>query len=159
MKSRIPFVIIFLLSVCMVASSCKHKPIYEKYLKMKNSTWDRFTIQQYDIPIEDVGKSYDFTLSVRNTSQFQYDDLPVYVILTTTSGEERMREVHLTLHENGKLVGTPNGKIFQVQTPLWKNINISEKGKCKITLENIIPKIQTDGIDEIGIIVTRSQSK
>jgi hypothetical protein len=40
---------------------------------------------------------------------------------------------------------------------LWKGINMAEKGNCKITLENMIPKIQTDGINEIGIVVTKSE--
>jgi hypothetical protein len=31
---------------------------------------------------------------------------------------------------------------------------MAEKGKCKISIENMIPKIQTEGIDALGITLT-----
>ena len=34
---------------------------------------------------------------------------------------------------------------------------LSVKGDCKISIENMIPNIQTEGIDEIGIVVTKSK--
>jgi len=145
------------LTFCFSLNSCNKGPVFEKYSKMKDATWDRFSMKLFEIPIEDVGQSYDISLSVKNTEKFQYDKLPVYVILTTPSGEERMREVNIAIRENGKMLGEAKGGSFEVKTVLWKEINLTDKGKCKISIENIIPKIQTEGIDEIGIIVTKSK--
>jgi len=160
MKHRLPITkLILFIAIALIASSCSKGPVYEKYLKMKSNVWDRFAIQEFEIPIESEGKSYDITLSVRNTDQFQYDELPVYLILTTSSGEERMREVHMIMRQNGKMAGTVYGKAFQVQNVIWKSVPITAKGKCKITIENIIPKIQTEGVSEIGIIMTRAKTE
>jgi hypothetical protein len=89
--------------------------------------------------------------------QFPYDDLRFYVILTTPSGEERMREVTIPVRDNGKMIGMPTGKIYENSIVLWKDISFTDKGKCKISIENLIPKIQTEGIDEIGVVVTKSK--
>jgi len=145
------------LTFCFSLNSCNNGPVFEKYSKMKDATWDRFSMKLFEIPIEDVGQSYDISLSVKNTEKFQYDKLPVYVILTTPAGEERMREVNIPIRENGKMLGEAKEGSFEVKTVLWKEINLADKGKCKISIENIIPKIQTEGIDEIGIIVTKSK--
>jgi gliding motility-associated lipoprotein GldH len=146
-----------LFTLFFISSSCEKGPVFEKYLKMKNITWDRFDIKQFEIPITEEAASYDITAVVRCTEQFQYDNLPFYVILTTPSGEERMREITVPVRANGKLIMEPKANKGESRLVLWRNINMAEKGKCKITLENMIPKIQTEGIDEIGIVVTKAK--
>ena len=149
--------LVLLLAMTLSFNSCHQGPIYEKTLKMKNSIWDRFDQKLFEIPIEEAGKSYDISLVARNTNQFPYDNLPVYVIITTTSGEERMREITLPVRENGKMLGLAKGNTWEVSTVLWRNISMADKGKCKISIENMIPKIQTEGIAEIGIAVEKSK--
>lgn len=152
------FCIILFFALSFTFSSCDKKgPVLEKYLKMKNATWDRFDIKQFEIPISGEVNSYDIEVVVNCTEKFQYDDLPFYVILTTPSGEERMREVTVPVREKGKLVMDTKAAKAESRLILWKSITMSDKGKCKITLENMIPKIQTEGIDEIGIRVTESK--
>lgn len=138
-------------------TSCDKGPVSETYLAIKNSTWDRFDIKQFDIPVAEPAQTYDITLVVRCSEKFQYDKLPVYVIITTPSGEERMREVNVLVRENGKLIIQPESTNTEARLILWKGINMGDKGTCKITLENMIPKIQTDGINEIGIVVTKTE--
>jgi hypothetical protein len=55
------------------------------------------------------------------------------------------------------MITQPEDTKSEARLVLWKGINMAEKGNCKITLENMIPKIQTDGINEIGIVVTKSE--
>jgi len=158
MKSPRNLLAIFLLlTISLFSLSCDHGPVYEKYLKMKNSTWDRFDQKLFEIPIEDANKNIDINFVVRVTSKLTYDELPFYIILTTPAGEERIREIEIPVRENGKMVGEPKGNVYETRVELWKEINIAAKGKCKISIENMIPKIQTEGIDEIGIVVTKSK--
>jgi hypothetical protein len=124
---------------------------------MKNTTWDRFDIKQVEIPVMEAGASYDIAVVVHCTEQFQYDDLPFYAILTTPSGEERMREITVPVKGNGKLLVDPQTLKAESRLFLWKKITFADKGKCKLTIENMIPKIQTEGIDEIGIVVTKAE--
>lgn len=151
-KSLLNLAVLFTLTLSFI--SCTKGPVFENYVKMKNTTWDRFDIKEFTVPIAEAAKSYDIQVVVRCTEKFQYDNLPFYVILTTPAGEERMREVTVTVKENGKLVIDPETSKVESRLILWKNISMADVGKCKITLENMIPKIQTEGIDEIGIVVT-----
>ena len=97
----------FLLSLLVITAlafmlqSCEHGPLAEVYIKMKNATWDRFDQKYFEIPIEKTSKNLDITLVVRNTSKFNYDELPVYIILTTPDGEERVHEMSLRLRQDG----------------------------------------------------------
>ncbi len=153
---RIISTFLFLL-FAIAFTSCNKGPVSETYLAIKNSTWDRFDIKQFDIPVAEPAQTYDITLVVRCNEKFQYDKLPVYAIITTPSGEERMREVNVLVRENGKMITQPESTNSEARLILWKGINMGDKGTCKITLENMIPKIQTDGINELGIVVTKSE--
>lgn len=154
---KFPVIVAMLFALPFVFSSCSNAPVFEKSIKMKNTVWDRFDIKQYDIPITEAGKSYDIEVVVRCAENFQYEKLPFYVILTSPSGEERMREVSVPVRENSKLIVNAETTKAESKLILWKGIKIADKGNCKITLENMIPKIQTEGIDEIAIVVTETK--
>ena len=152
------FNLFLLFAISRFTVSCdKGGPIYEKYLKMKNSTWDRFDQKYFEIPVDDVTKSFDITFVVRTTGKLAYDEIPFYLILTTPAGEERIREIKIPVRENGKMIGELKGNIYETRVELWKDLSISAKGNCKVSVENLIPKIQTEGIDEIGIVVAKSK--
>lgn len=82
-----------LFTLVLALQACHHEPLFEIYQKMKNATWDRFDQKYFEIPLQNRTKGLDITLVVRNTKQFGYDELPLYVILTTPGGEERVREL------------------------------------------------------------------
>ncbi len=151
------FSIILLFAITLLVTSCaKEGPVYEKYLKMKNSSWDRFDQKLIEIPPQKTDISSDITLVLRCTEQFQDTNFPVYVILTSPSGEEQIREVSLPVRENGKLITGSNSTKAEARIILWKNILLGDKGNSKISIENMIPRIQTRGIDGIGIVVTKA---
>jgi gliding motility-associated lipoprotein GldH len=152
--------ITLVITLTLTFNSCEPKgPIFEKYLKMKDNTWDRFDQKFFEIPIADIEKSLDITFVIRHTAKFQYDNLPVYIILTTPAGAEQIREIKIPVRENGKMIADSTGSLHEIHTVLWKSISLAEKGKYKISIENMIPKIQTEGIDEIGIVVTESKQR
>jgi gliding motility-associated lipoprotein GldH len=158
-NSKLLFRLILILTLAIGVISCKKDsgPVYEKYLKMQNYKWDRFDQKFFEIPITEIEKSLDITFVVRHTAKFSYDNLPVYIILTTPAGTEQIREIIIPVRENGKIIADSTGNLHEVRAVLWTNINLAEKGKHKISIENMIPKIQTEGIDEIGIVVTESK--
>jgi len=158
-NSILPLTLILFLTLAIALISCNQNsgPAYEKYLKMKNYSWDRFDQKFVEISVEDAEKSYDITFVMRHTAQFPYDNLPVYIILTTPAGVEQIREITMPVRENGKMIADSTGNLHEIRSVLWTNVSLAEKGKYKISIENMIPKIQTEGIDEVGIVVTESK--
>ena len=156
-NSKLLFNLILVIILAIFSISCEKGPVFEKYLKLTNSSWDRFDIKQIEIPVNEVGKSYDITLIVRCTGLFQPDKIPLYMILTSPKGEESIREISIPVRENGKLITEPIESKAESRLVLWKSFSMAEKGNYKITIENLIPKIQTEGIAEIGIVVTKAK--
>lgn len=139
----------FLLILLLVLESCTQKPVYEETIKLTNSTWERFDIKKISFPVDEEDKTYCIQVIMKTNPSFAYDEFPIYVILTTPSGEERMREISV------KIDKTSNSRSNQGSTTLWKEITISNKGTCKLSIESLIPKHETPGLDEISIVVNQ----
>ncbi len=154
-KTLLPLFLLFSISLFTVSCDSTDAPVYEKYMKLKNASWDRFDIKHFDIPFDEAAKDFDITIIVHCTEKFKNDNLPLYVILTSPTGEETIRELSVPIRKSGKLVTEPNGTKSESRVVLWKNLS-DIKGNYKISIENMNPVIQTEGIDEIGIVVTKS---
>ncbi len=140
-----------LFSPLFFALSCSQKPFFQETIILKNSIWERFDIKSISFPIEKENETYTINLKMKTNASFAYDEYPVYVILTTPAGEERMREVTLKIN---KISGST---INEGSTILWKDISIANKGKCKITIENQIPKYETPGVEWMSIEVEQNK--
>jgi len=148
-------ILFFSLIISSISCDRNHAPVFEKYLKFKNASWDRFDIKHFEIPFDETTKTSDITIVIHCTEKFKYNALPLYVVLTAPSGEESIREISVKIRENGKLISEPQGIKSESRLVLWKSIN-SSNGNYKISIENLVPIIQTEGIEEIGILVTES---
>ena len=156
-NTKILLSVFLLFSISLFTVSCNHKeaPVYTKYLKLNNVSWDRFDIKHFEIPFDETTKDCDITVIVHCTEKFKYDNLPIYVILTSPTGEESIRELSIPIRANGKMITEPNSTQSESRLMLWHNLH-DIKGNYKISIENMTPIIQTEGIDDIGIVVTKS---
>jgi len=149
--------VILAVFLTVTAISCKQKPLFVEVSKMKNSTWDRFVLKNFSFPIQEEGKTYNISLELKTNADFAYDELPIYVILTSPSGEERMRDIIVKVKENNQFIGQKKDNFWISSSTLWKEIILSEKGQCKISIENMLPRVETAGIEEISIVVKAAQ--
>lgn len=146
---------VMLIAIVVSITSCSSGPVYHSEKDFQMQTWNRFEKVIFDFPVNG-DQSYDIELNLSHNAEFAYDQMPVYVILTTPSGEERMREVTFKLKE-GSFIGEVSGENWKVKTSLWKGVKIAKPGTCSVSVENMNPKYETLGINNIGIVVNKSE--
>lgn len=154
---RIVFPAVLLILISLV--SCSRGPVFEKYFTFQNNTWDRFNQIHFNFPVEDTESVYTISLILKPTRDFEYPSMPVYIILQTPSGEERMDEVKVQVKQGNTFIETEKDQPLLYKTVLWKDLSITEKGNCKLSIENMVPKIQTLGLEQIGILVEKGKKK
>ncbi len=148
--------IIILIAVIFMLS-CKPSKIYENYYEFKNNSWNRFEKLYFKLPIENTKHNYNIFLSVKYTKQYTYQYIYIYLTIKTPSGEERMKEYKFKLrNKKGVIKAKKIDKIWNIRFLLKTGFHFSRKGICKFEIENLIPKLETPGIKEIGLIVERS---
>ena len=150
-KILLPFLLLLL-----IATSCQKTKIYQERHIFNNYTWQRFDKLTFDIPIEKGGTTGDIVLTIRHITQYPYPNLPVYIVLNTPSGEERILDKDFYLLDmDGNFKGDVAGDLWDVEEMLWPGFYFTEAGTYTIQLENLIPKMGIPGLVDVGIYVKR----
>ncbi|HLO92516.1 MAG: hypothetical protein ACM3ME_00455 [Chloroflexota bacterium] len=149
--------LILILAVLSVIgfTSCKRN-IYREFHEFENYQWGRFDKITFKFSVKDDGTMADIILSVRHLEQFPYDKLPVNIIMTLPSGEERIVEKEISLKDQqGKFIGEVAGSYWDVQEVLWKGFFFNKAGEYTIELENLNPRPAIPYIVDLGLIVKK----
>ena len=121
------------------------------YQKFKDQTWQRFNILHFEIPVRASENNYNVSLFIRHTTEFEFDALDFNMIMTTPSGEERIKEYHMDIrNKTGGFFGQCTNDSCEVTVALKKDIKLT-KGILNLELENLIPRLQTKGLLGLGI--------
>jgi gliding motility-associated lipoprotein GldH len=146
--------IIHLFNACLIIfffSSCSGNEELMTYYKFKDQTWPRFNILHLEIPVDVQRSSYDITLFIRHTSKYEFDALDFNMLMTTPSGEERIQEYHMNIKKkDGGFIGPCDKDSCEVTINLKRQMMLT-KGVLKIEIENLVPRLELNGLLSIGI--------
>jgi len=150
----------FVLSLCFIAllTSCQKGVVYKEFHKFDNYTWKRFDKVTFSIPVEEAGLNADIVFTIRHITQYPYNNLPVSIILTTPSGEERIVEKDIILKdETGEFKGSVAGDLWDYEEILWPGFQFNETGNYTIEFENLIPKMGIPGLADVGLYLKKKK--
>jgi len=151
------YFISWLLTSIMILTACSHQKQNEKSISFSNNTWQRYDILKFEFPLSGSKESYDLLFELRCSKTFAFNELPLNMILYTPSGEERIRECHLQIKEtNGSFKGSFKGDTVITRLVLKKELYCSVKGVLKIEIENLNPRMQTEGVFSASTILIKN---
>ena len=143
---------ICLLLIFLILSGCKKNNEILSYHKFKDQTWNRFEKIRFDIPILETDKRYDVFFFANHTRDYEFDNLEFNMIMTTPSGEERIREyLFLLKNKTGGFTGTCSGDSCTASITLKKGLWMEKKGMLRIEIETLVPRLQIHGLLGAGI--------
>lgn len=143
---------IFGIFVLSLLSGCKNNNEIISYHKFTDRTWNRFEKIRFDIPIIDIDKRYDVYFFADHTREYEFDNLEFNMIMTTPSGEERIREfLFLMKDKTGGFTGKCTADSCTASISLKKGLTIDKKGMLRIEIETLVPRLQIHALLGVGI--------
>jgi len=156
MKGIAGFIPVFALVTILIVMGCTREKPVEKYFRFGNNSWNRFNKLEFEIPVEKKNKTYDIFLDLHVTKLFSHRELPINMILNTPSGEERIREYLVKIQNtDGSFLGECKDDSCCVKSALKRGLLVTKEGVLKIEIENLTPRLETDGILSAGIILVK----
>lgn len=135
--------------------SCKGN-IYREFHNFDNYTWSRFDKVTFTFTVDDEGVQGDIILSLRYLEQIPYDEVPLSIILTSPSGEERIIEKTITIRDKDKkLLGDVAGSYWDIEEVIFPGFFFNKAGEYRVEAENLIPRPQLAGVVDLGLVVER----
>jgi gliding motility-associated lipoprotein GldH len=145
------FLILYSAMVAFLISGCGNRESRELYHSFRDQAWARFNILSFEIPVNQA-RSYNLYLFARFTPEFQYETLDFNMILNTPAGEERIHEYQMEVKSKSGSFSIECYKDSCQGTILLKReINIAKPGILKIEIENLTPRLSTEGVLGVGI--------
>ena len=142
--------------ISFLLTSCGNDVVFRKYNKMANVSWNRFDIQNFEVPVK-KGDVLDFYLSIRHHPDFPFDKIWINVTFYKPDGSMRSRDYEFDLKDkDGKWLSDCMGELCDIDLPIHKELAFNKTGNCRVRVENKNSKYETPGIIEVGLVVKRS---
>ena len=143
--------------IVFFGTGCKNSETKELYHKFPDKIWGRYNLLSFEIPVKNVDKSYDVYLFARFSFDFKYEKLDFNMVMNTSAGEERINEYTLDVKsKSGVFLGDCNNDSCQGTILLKKELKLTKSGILKLEIENLTPRLMTEGILGIGIRIIQS---
>ena len=69
----------FLLFSLAILTACTNSSVYNTSYQFKNNVWKQKSRPTFTVNIPDTAVTYDFTLSIRTTTDYKYNNLWIYL--------------------------------------------------------------------------------
>ncbi len=142
----------------ILISACNKNKIFEEHKGLKNYSWNHFEKIPFEFSIEDTDCNYDIYIAVRYIHGVPYRIIKSGMLITFPDGEERYKDYELNIrNKDGSYKGSVAGDIWDCSILVLKDYPLSQKGKYSFVIHNMMEKLETPGIMEIGLIVEKSK--
>lgn len=148
--------IFFIATIMVLLMSCGRGRVFEEYHKLPEYNWGRHENIVFETVVEDADAQYDIYIAIRHITQYPFKNLLVTSIMETPSGERRLLEHDLKIRDDeGNPLGEGMGDLWDIIIPLRKNHKFNMAGPLTIEFENRMPRQNTPGIMEVGLIIEK----
>lgn len=135
----------------LLLASCGGGKLADVYHPLSNGRWERFDILKFEIPVEEPDNSWDVELYAFIDPSFTSEEIPFNMVMSTPSGEERIAEYILKPGSPGDPPAGDRRDSTRVTVLLKRGLSLNEKGLLRIEIENLVPRMQTEGVRGVGI--------
>lgn len=144
--------IIILFLVAIMATSCDSKRFYEKNDAIENDTWSLKNAKVHQFEISDSMQWYNMYVNIRNTADYNYRNLFLFVTTTFPKGQIAKDTLECVLANNqGDWLGKGNGKYKDCRIVFKPKFRFSQQGNYSIKIEHGMRDQDVFGISEVGI--------
>lgn len=157
MKISKDYIKIFLIQVlCIGLFACDPNRIIDENVSTGEDGWFKDDVKTFSFEINDTTSRYNMYINVRNSNEYMYQNLYLFIEMISPSDKFFMDTVELTIADNkGKWTGSGIGNIWQSQKSLLEKVKLTESGVYKIKTVHGMRNDTLPGITEIGFRVEK----
>jgi hypothetical protein len=132
--------------------SCSPSGKYIDTYTFPEGKWERFTNPFLRFQVENPGIYYDMFLELNFDPSQKPEDFNMTVIMTTPGGEVRSRDLETNF---GSAEVNEDNAVIRLL--IRREYAFSEKGECTFEIENRASRMSFPGMNNLRIIIEKSQ--
>ncbi len=156
LQTRIFFPLIPLFAVTILITACDTKRYFEENKPIVNGGWKSEEKAHFNVQITDTLSAYDFFLNVRNSSDYTYSNLYLFLQTTNAVGKKAQDTIECQLADyTGKWLGSGLGSIKFNRFLIQKGVKFHQKGCYTFEIEQAMRVKVLKGIVDVGIRIEK----
>ncbi len=142
-----------------VLSGCTNNIVFEDNLEIDQAGWKQEDLASFEFEIDDPAQSYNVLVHVRNTGDYQYANLYLFVNWFGPDSVFMRDTIPCTLADpTGRWLGESSGGLWFHEIPYHQNIKFPQPGKYKVQIEQAMRHEVLEEITDIGLRLEKSES-
>jgi gliding motility-associated lipoprotein GldH len=147
---------LFLLITLFAFFSCDKNQVYEKNIEIPGLSWNKDSVVRFSVNIQDTISPHNIYVNVRNTSQYEMQNLFLFIKTTSPTGLTLRDTFECYLaDERGKWLGSGWGDIYSNQFIYKKNIRFPVSGVYTFEYTQAMRTDDLRYISDIGLRIEK----
>lgn len=151
--------LIVALLITLAFCSCNSGVAYSNQQSVPNQ-WNSEELIHFDFDHSDTLSNHQFVLSVRNNTDYEYQNIFFFVRLINPDGIISNDTVECQLADSrGKWLGTGFGRMKEVSILFGSEFSLKRAGKYEIVIEHAMRTANNEGligVEDIGIQIIKN---
>lgn len=153
-KSISFFISVIILSV--ILSSCNQNTVYNKNVTLPSEGWYKNNAIAFNVHIYDSLENYEFSLITRNTINYRFSNLYIFLITEFPNGNISRDTIECILADDeGKWLGKGWGDIKENDIILKSGLRFPLTGSYKFLIQQAMRVDTLTGINDVGLRIIK----
>jgi len=149
--------ILFLISTLFI--SCEKNLFFQETQKIENEKWLTKQSCDFTVGVSDIHRNYDFYVNIRNTPDYKFSNLYLFVNTYYPGGNTSVDTLECTLaNPDGKWIGSGFGRIKYLRLPIKQGIRFPRGGTYRFKIYQAM-RTDVEGIVDVGLRIENSEIK
>lgn len=150
--------IVLFLFIIPLFWSCGNDVLIDKNIEFEKESWNVNDKFETTFDISDTINNYNFFLTLRNTDDYSYQNLFVFLKTTFPNGKTKLDTINCPLANiQGKWLGKGFGGIYDNRILYMARKRFPLNGNYKIRVEQAMRDKELLGILDVGIRIEKAQ--
>jgi gliding motility-associated lipoprotein GldH len=139
-----------------VLQSCDSKRFFEENKRIEKSVWNNKDKAIFNVLITDILSSYDFSINLRNSVDYQYSNIYLFLRTVFPDGKVAKDTIECQLADyDGKWLGSGISNLKFNRFLFHKGVRFPLKGQYVFEVEQAMRVRDLKGISDIGIRIEK----
>lgn len=139
--------------------SCSSNTVFNQSFDIPTSGWDKDTAVAFNVTIVDSMQNYDFGISIRNSTNYRYSNLYLFLTTEFPNGNISRDTLECILADiEGRWLGKGWGSTKENNILLNSNLRFPLTGDYRFLIQQAMRVDNLIGINSIGLSVVSSDS-
>lgn len=142
----------------MLLFSCNSNTYYNESFTLPEYGWVSNNAVGFNVDVPDSLAIYNFAINIRNTTEYRYSNLYVFLITEFPNGNVSRDTLEVLLADiNGSWLGKGWGKTKENVITLRENLRFPVGGKYNFYIQQAMRTDTLTGISDVGIKISNEQ--